>query len=175
MKSREFWKVPKINFFWLEWCQNRSKCSSGLKFWSQALKSAKFWDFWSFLAIFVVFDHIWKMADLGVPAVAKSEFSSQTIKGDVHYSLRLPKILPVDVKSAACELAQNQGQIFGVPSVYKVPSGTPKICPRFWASSHAANLRSTGRIFWRPHRKMDISFEGFNFVTIFLLQKCLQT
>ena len=52
VKSREFWKVPKINFFWSEWCQIRSKCSSGLKFWSQALKLAKFWDFWSFSAIF---------------------------------------------------------------------------------------------------------------------------
>ena len=36
-------------------------------------------------------------------------------KGDVQYSLRSPKILPVDVKLAACELAQNRAQIFGVP------------------------------------------------------------
>ena len=47
-----------------------------------------------------------------------------------------------------------------ISSAYKVPSGTPKICPRFWASSHSADLRSTGRIFRRPQRIMDISFTG---------------
>ena len=36
-------------------------------------------------------------------------------KGLEAYLLRSPNPLPVDVKSAVCELAQNRAQIFGVP------------------------------------------------------------
>ena len=36
-------------------------------------------------------------------------------KGLAAYLLRSPNPLPVDVKSAVCELAQNRAQIFGVP------------------------------------------------------------
>ena len=38
------------------------------------------------------------------------------MKGLEAYLLRSPNPLPVDVKSAVCELAQNRAQIFGVPA-----------------------------------------------------------
>ena len=59
VKSWKFSNFPKINFFWSERLQNWSKRSAGLKFLDKMLKSAKFWDFWRFLADLAVFDHIW--------------------------------------------------------------------------------------------------------------------
>ena len=59
VKSWKFWKLPKTDFFWAEWLQNRSKRSSALKFLAEMLKLAKKAHFCSFLAILVVFDLTW--------------------------------------------------------------------------------------------------------------------
>ena len=99
VKSWKFWKLPKINFFWSEWLENQSECSSAPKFLDQMLKLAKKSYFRSFLAILVVFDHIWSWLNLPVPAVVKSKFSSQFIKymsesppGSLWFHLKWEKI-----------------------------------------------------------------------------------
>ena len=99
MKSWKFWKLPKINFFWSEWLENQSKCSSTAKFLDKTLKWAKKFHFCSFSANLVVFDHIWSWLNLPVPAVVKSKFSSGIIKftsgsppGSPQFHLKLEKI-----------------------------------------------------------------------------------
>ena len=80
VKSWKFWKLLKINFFWSEWLENQSKCSSTAKFLDKTPKLAKKFHFCSFSANLVVFDHIWSWLNLPVPAVVKSKFSSWFIK-----------------------------------------------------------------------------------------------
>ena len=98
VKSWKFWKLPKINFFWSEWLENQSKCSSTAKFLDKTLKWAKKFHFCSFSANLVVFDHIWSWLNLPVPAVAKSKFFSRIIKytsgsppGTPQFHLKLEK------------------------------------------------------------------------------------
>ena len=80
VKSWKFWKVPKMDFFWSEWLEKQLERSSALKFLGKTLKRPKKDHFRSFSAIFVVFDYIWSLLNLPVPAVAKSKFSSRFIK-----------------------------------------------------------------------------------------------
>ena len=80
VKSWKFSNFPKIDFFWLERLQNWSKRSSRPKFLYKTLKSAKFGDFWGFLADLAVFDHIWKCANKSGSVVAKSRFYCWIIK-----------------------------------------------------------------------------------------------
>ena len=79
VKSPEFSICAKIDFFWSEWLQKRSECRLALKFLAETLIRPKRGRFWRFLAILVVFDHIWKWTNLPGSALAKSRFFSWII------------------------------------------------------------------------------------------------
>ena len=56
VKSWKFWKLPKINFFWSEWLENRSKYSSASKYLDKTFKLAKKIPF---LQLFGQFSQFW--------------------------------------------------------------------------------------------------------------------
>ena len=80
VKSWNFSIFPKIDFFWPEWPANWFLGSFYLIFMDKTLKLAGKSHFWSFLAIFVIFDRFQKRQKKGVISDPKSTFCCWFIK-----------------------------------------------------------------------------------------------